>query len=109
MGDFEDFSTKVTHTDGTILVEVRGEVDMTTAPALSKVLDSALAEHGRVMIDLRSIAFIDSSGLAALLRAHQAAPQRVVIRPSPRTRRVIEVAGLSGVLGLDLHEEPGSR
>jgi anti-sigma B factor antagonist len=108
MGDVEEFSTRVTHADGKVIVEVRGEVDVMTAPVLSGVLDSALAECGGVVIDLRSIEFIDSSGLATLLRALQAAPQRVVVRPNHRARRVLEVAGLLGVFGLDGHDEPGS-
>ena len=95
---------RVVDAEGAVIVEVRGEVDIVTAPHLSKVIDSALLGHGRVVIDLRSISFIDSSGLAALLWAHQAAPRRVVIWPSQRVRRVIEVAGLLGVFTLEGHE-----
>lgn len=55
------------------LIQVSGEVDMATSPNLRKsVLDSLKKQKG-VLIDLASVAYIDSSGLASLIEGYQQA------------------------------------
>lgn len=52
---------------------VEGQVDMHTSPDLRTQLRSALQEKATpVVVDLTSVAFIDSSGLATLIEALQA-------------------------------------
>ncbi|HJZ62131.1 MAG TPA: STAS domain-containing protein, partial [Miltoncostaeaceae bacterium] len=55
-----------------------------------------------VYVDLSEVSFIDSRGLGALLAANErsregAAPVRI-FEPSDPVRRLLEVAGLQGVL-----------
>ena len=97
MGDGTEIGTRVVHGEAWSR-EGRGEVVIATAPRLSDVLDSAVAAHRLVMVDLGSISFINSSWLATVLWAHQAAQQPVVRRPTQRSRRGFEGAGLPGVL-----------
>lgn len=83
--------------DGSIVV-VDGEVDAHTCPDLSEALDP-LPGTGDVCVDLSAVGFMDSSGLRALIGAHQsaaAADRRLVItKPSAAVRRLIEISGLS--------------
>jgi anti-sigma B factor antagonist len=55
------------------LFVVEGQVDMHTSPDLRKHLRGALDERSpRLVVDLTSVSFIDSSGLATLIEALQA-------------------------------------
>ena len=60
------------------VVTVGGEVDAHTAPRLRAELSQVLAEHpdGPVFVDLTTVTFIGSAGLASLVDAHAEAQQR---------------------------------
>jgi len=83
--------------DGTAVV-VDGEVDAHTCPDLVAALNP-LPGSGDVRVDVSGVGFMDSSGLRALIGAHQAAEEAdrrlVVGKPSPAVRRLIEISGLS--------------
>ena len=53
---------------GLTSVKVDGELDMLTAPTLTSVIDGEL-DHGctRLLVDLRPVRFLGSSGLTALI------------------------------------------
>lgn len=52
---------------------VEGQVDMHTSPELRQHLRKALEERSSpIVVDLRGVSFIDSSGLATLIEALQA-------------------------------------
>jgi anti-sigma B factor antagonist len=56
---------------GVVALVVTGELDLNTAPALDEPLDRALREGGEtaVLIDLSACEFIDSTGIALIVRA----------------------------------------
>lgn len=56
--------------DDTHVINVRGEIHVSTAPELSQRLTSAI-ESGRttIVLDLTGVEFIDSTGLSVLLNA----------------------------------------
>lgn len=78
-------------------LEVLGEVDAHSAPALSVALARMLDEP-EVFVDLSGVGFIDSSGLQALLAAaadaSNAGSSLVVVRPHDAVKRILEVTGL---------------
>jgi len=86
--------------DGAPVLRLFGELDLVSADAVQHAL-VAIAKAG-VVADLTHLEFIDSSGLAALLRARrrvEEAGQRLEIRGAQgATRRVFEAAGLADVL-----------
>lgn len=56
--------------DEGLVLRIRGELDMATAPKLRRALDTALdAEGRRVVVDLRELTFVDSTGVRVLLAA----------------------------------------
>jgi anti-sigma B factor antagonist len=51
---------------------VRGELDMSTAPELDRQLEAALSHpDASIMLDLSECEFIDSTGIALIVRAWQ--------------------------------------
>jgi anti-anti-sigma factor len=96
--------------DGPVVrVALAGELDVSTAPSVEERL-LALEDdpHESVVIDLREIRFIDSTGLSLLINAHsraQKAGRRVTIVPGDGApRRILETTGLRS--RLDIAEEP---
>ena len=72
------------HGDGfdTVWVTSRGELDLATTPQLDHALNQALQRAPLVIIDLRHLTFIDSSGIRAILSAEETARrtgQRLVL------------------------------
>jgi anti-anti-sigma factor len=81
--------------DGCREIEVTGELDL----AVSDRLQQAIAGcHGdRILISLEACQFIDSTGIALILRAHRSENSRVVVHsPAGQVLRVLEVTGLTG-------------
>jgi anti-anti-sigma factor len=92
------------------VMRLDGELDMSGTFLLEPKLDELAAENvdGDVLFDLRGVTFIDSTGLAALVGAHErlrdaGVPTRFV-RGSDDVQRVFSVAGFDGVL--DFVEAP---
>jgi anti-sigma B factor antagonist len=79
-------------------VTVRGEIDINGVDALDAALDMRIRTTiGAFVIDLSDVTFIDSSGLAVLLRARGLLGREdrqlaVVCRPGP-VRRIFELTG----------------
>lgn len=58
--------------DGWTVIAVAGEVDLASAPDLQRSVEDALAAGAqRLILDLRSVTFMDSTGLRVLLTTHQ--------------------------------------
>lgn len=88
--------------DGAIRVALAGEVDMSVAGALRAALDRALAESASVIVDLRELAFMDSSGIHALAaadaRAREFDKRLVIAHPTPSVLRILRLTGLDQIL-----------
>ncbi|HEY2717965.1 MAG TPA: STAS domain-containing protein [Solirubrobacterales bacterium] len=94
--------------DGIRIVSVRGELDLGTAPELEGPLAEAVGANQPLLIDLSQCEFIDSTGIAMIVRAWQqladgdSASQRVVIcSDNEQVRRVLEITGLE--LSIPVH------
>ncbi|WP_234334286.1 STAS domain-containing protein [Streptomyces sp. NRRL B-1347] len=89
--------------DGSVVVELRGEVDLVGFQQATPVLDPVTAGSAEtVVIDLTHATFLDCSGLALLMRARRrltsrGAELRVVCR-DPMALRVMGITGLRVVL-----------
>jgi anti-anti-sigma factor len=91
--------------DGATEIEVDGELDLSVADRLQAAIDQA--GQGSTLIDLRYCTFIDSTGIAVILRAHREREEeggRVVVHSlSSSVQRVFTVTGLidSGLVFTD--------
>lgn len=72
--DDPGFAYEVIGDDGTVVVRLRGELDLATAPELQRELLGILERPvSSLTLDLGELTFLDSSGLGALYRTRQAA------------------------------------
>ena len=92
------FSLEIKRQRETAQLIPAGEVDLATAGQLQSELEKLIeAGFTRIVIDLRRIEFLDSSGLHALISAHARAQQgrwQLEIIPGPRAvQRIFEITG----------------
>jgi anti-anti-sigma factor len=100
--------------DGICVISVRGELDLSTAPELERPLEDAVsAGDASVLIDLSECEFIDSTGIALIVRAWQrldaaadgeGSGRVVICSYNDQVRRILEITGLE--LSIPIH---GSR
>lgn len=91
--------------DGFVVLAARGEIDLTTAPALADAIASHLADapYG-LIVDLSDVDFLASAGMTALLEGHQIAhrsEKRLSVVANGRgTSRPMKMMGLDQELSL---------
>jgi anti-sigma B factor antagonist len=96
--------TLTVHRDGHgVVLRVGGEADLATAPQLhAKLVDLVENGTGSIVVDLTPVAFIDSTGLGALLAGHRRAHARGhtirLVCPEGQTLRVLRLTGMDMVL-----------
>ncbi len=81
---------------------VEGDVDVSTAPKLQADLQAALqGPADEVLVDLRAVTFIDSTGLGVLVNARQrarnAGARLSLLLPEGHARFPFEVTGLASL------------
>jgi len=93
------FNVKATDQPGCRDIWIEGELDLAVAGQLDEVLSVAVAECDRVLVSLESCAFIDSSGIAVILRAQnrmqESGGRLAVYAPSDQVLRVLSMTGLT--------------
>lgn len=82
-------------------IRLMGEVDLYTGPELSAAIDDLVGRGDvrTVVVDMRDVTFLDSTGLRILLAAHQAEGYDLAVVQGPRAvAKAFEVTGLDRVL-----------
>jgi anti-anti-sigma factor len=92
--------------DGAAIIDVRGELDVTTVNGFRTLLVDTITRHqpARVIVDMRRVTFMDSTGIGALVigynTAHEIGAEFVIRNPSPFVLRQLHITGLTEVFGL---------
>ncbi len=99
------FGLKVVQTNGTTRIAPSGELDIASAPEFEQAIADATAEPGaELVLDLRELTFMDSTGLRALAqtnaRAGEAGFALTIVRGPRQIARVLEISGLADLLPL---------
>jgi anti-sigma B factor antagonist len=74
---------------GTTIVDVVGQIDLGSSPALRKTLLESLNGTKRVAINLSAVKYIDSSGIASLVE---------VLREARNSNKRLVLFGLTGAV-----------
>jgi anti-anti-sigma factor len=99
-GTLEVRTSKVGETH---VISLSGELDLANADTAEAALEVSLREERQVVVDMRELEFIDSTGIALLVAAlgHDGGAElRFVPSSSPTVNRVLELTGLAERLPL---------
>lgn len=100
-----NFKVEVRDGKQAVVLDVSGELDLASSPALERELEtSAVTSSPLVIVDLRKLEFMDSTGLSVLVRAHQRAiengQQFAVVRGPQQVQRLLTLTGVADRLTL---------
>jgi anti-sigma B factor antagonist len=105
------FRVEVHNDHRAAVVRVSGELDLASSPALEEELEQVGSSDATlVIVDLRELEFMDSTGLSVLIKAQQRAEdigQRfAVVRGPQQVQRLLSLTGVADKLTLaDTPEE----
>src|SRR4051794_586385 len=91
--------------DDPVVVTVRGNLDLDSAPVLDTTLDQVLQRPvPRIVVDLSGVEFCDSTGLSAFVVGHNRALSAGgwlrLAAPSDWMNHLLDTVGLTGRLGV---------
>ena len=98
-----EFSVEEHNHGSAWVLAVTGELDLRTSPELEERLERVWASGADlVILDLRRIEFMDSTGLRVLLGAHQRAQENgrrfALVRGADQVQRVLTLTGVRDLL-----------
>lgn len=92
------FQVGVRSHNGAIVLAVEGELDLASSPALEEQLER-VSETELVILDLRGLEFMDSTGLRVLLKAYQRAQDGerrfALVKGGAQVQRLLSLAGVA--------------
>jgi anti-anti-sigma factor len=101
MGRRDGFATATGQIGDFLVLSVTGELDMATAPELEEAVERAQGGSA-IIIDLRDLTFIDSSGIRALLHVYAAGQNGhstvSFIRGQSTVQQTLQIAGVEELL-----------
>ncbi len=100
-----------------LVVNIRGELDLNTAPSFRSIVEQQLDANPGVkdiLLMMCDVTFIDSSGLGAILgrykRLRPHGGSVIAVAPSPQARKVLELSGLAGIIPIcDTEDEAWAK
>ena len=100
-----EFGVEVRTEGQAAIIVVRGELDLATSPELERQLrDLADTGNEQLVIDLRELEFMDSTGLSLIVKAHQRLSEGgrrlSIVRGSQQVQRLLDLTGVSERLQL---------
>lgn len=116
-----DFVVETQITGLAVTLVLSGELDLMSSPMLEQALESAYASNPElIVVDLRGLEFMDSTGLHRLVAAQQHAAQSGqrfgVVRGGEQVQRLFDLTGIAELLTIvdtpeelaDLDQTPGA-
>ena len=103
-----EFGVAVSFVAEHVVVGVRGEVDLISAPELSAFVNAVIDRgHQSIVLDLTDLQFIGAAGLSVIadgLRRLQPAGELTIRSASPMLRRLLAVTGMAPLVRLEIPE-----
>jgi anti-sigma B factor antagonist len=102
-------NTAVRERDGSTIVDVTGDIDMSTSPGLRKTLLIALKNTQRLVVNLCQVQYIDSSGIASLVEvlkeARNTEKRLLLVGLNEAIREVLQLTRLTKLFEIQDTEE----
>ena len=97
-------SIEVRDEGGWRIIDAKGEIDLETSPRLREAVLEGVKEKDHVGVDLSGAEYMDSSGVATLVEGLKSASESgqtfVLVRPSERVMKVLELARLDSLFDI---------
>jgi anti-sigma B factor antagonist len=91
------------------IVTLTGEIDLETSPQARQILLDTVDQSAKILIEMASVTYIDSSGIATLVEAFQRAKKKgrqvAFICLNPAVVRVLSLARLDKVFAIHANIE----
>jgi len=90
----------------TMIVRLKGELDLCTAERFKKVVEEELETRGikNIILNLAQVPFIDSSGLGVILgrykRVQEKGGKLAAVELIPAVKRIFELSGLPRIINI---------
>jgi len=99
---YKPFAISVDDGPDEVVLALTGELDIESAGTLEQaVAQVRAADYAEVVLDLRQVEFIDSTGLRVLLSLRNDAKRTAyglwLVPPAPPVRRIFEITGTRGL------------
>jgi anti-sigma B factor antagonist len=78
--------TAIRERSGSTIIDVTGDIDMGTSPIFRKALLQSLKKTTRLVVNLREVLYVDSSGIASLVE---------VLKEARKTEKRLVLIGLN--------------
>ncbi|MGW5860802.1 STAS domain-containing protein [Streptomyces sp. NPDC055239] len=90
--------------DDVTVLTLAGEIDLDTSVHVRQALEAVGAPGTRVVIDLRRVTFIDSSGINVFIAGHRALAEAGgrlrLAAPSESVARTLEIVGIDTLIDI---------
>jgi anti-sigma B factor antagonist len=97
-----NFDLQIERGSGRATIALRGELDLGTAGQLERCLAESFERREPVLLDLRELTFMDSTGLCALLKAREQAEatewRLAMLRPEGQALVTLRQSGAERLL-----------
>ena len=95
-----DFRVEVRTEGRAAIITVSGELDLATSPSLEAELERVWAsDTEQLVLDLRGLEFMDSTGLSIIVKAHQRLTERGrtlnLVRGPQQVQRLLDLTGVA--------------
>jgi anti-anti-sigma factor len=90
-------TVEIEDTPSTVTVKPFGELDLDGVPTVMAAIDKVFAGQDQIVVDLRGLTFLDSTGLRMMLMLHNGHyPAKVAfVEPAdPQVERILELVAL---------------
>jgi len=99
------FRVEVQERGAGTVISLSGELDLASSPALEEAIDRVFASETKVVvIDLRRLEFMDSTGLSIIVKAQQTAEDRDVqlnvVNGPAQVQRLLSLTGVADRVSL---------
>ena len=98
---------------GTTIVDVTGDIDLSSSPGFRKMLLESLQKTTRLAVNLSNVRYVDSSGIASLVEVLKAArnteKQLVLFGLNTPVHEVLQLTRLAKIFEIRKTEEEALR